>query len=203
MGVHRRCVTGDTVILSQHTLDGITTGRITRAFRRWRRPTVKTGGTLLTSAGRLCITQVRVVASGDVTAADARAAGYLSVAELLADLPEGDGQLYCIEFGPLSADPRVALRAATPTASEATLIIARLARMDARASWTIATLDLIDRWPGVRAGDLARELGVDREPFKINVRKLKALGLTLSLETGYALSPRGLAVLRQLRKRPT
>ena len=32
-------------------------------------------------------------------------------------------------------------------------------------------------------------------PFKVDVRKLKALGLTESLEVGYRLSPRGRAFL--------
>ena len=34
--------------------------------------------------------------------------------------------------------------------------------------------------------------------FKTDVRKLKELGLTESLEVGYRLSPRGEAVLRAL-----
>jgi predicted transcriptional regulator len=42
------------------------------------------------------------------------------------------------------------------------------------------------------------ELEVDKVRFKANVRKLKALGLTESLEVGYRLSPRGEAVLRKL-----
>ena len=36
---------------------------------------------------------------------------------------------------------------------------------------------------------------MDRPAFKLNVRKLKALGLTESLEVGYRLSPRGAAFL--------
>lgn len=47
--------------------------------------------------------------------------------------------------------------------------------------------------PGRRAADLAEEAGVDKAWFKQNVRKLKALGLTESLEVGYRLSPRGRA----------
>ena len=43
--------------------------------------------------------------------------------------------------------------------------------------------------------ELAAELGRDRPSFKLDVRKLKALGLTESLDVGYRLSPRGLAVL--------
>lgn len=34
--------------------------------------------------------------------------------------------------------------------------------------------------------------------FKVNVRKLKSVGLTESLEIGYRLSPRGTALLRLL-----
>jgi len=47
----------------------------------------------------------------------------------------------------------------------------------------------------VSAPDLAASIGRDRDSFKLDVRKLKALGLTESLEIGYRLSPRGLAYL--------
>jgi hypothetical protein len=47
----------------------------------------------------------------------------------------------------------------------------------------------------VRAGDLAEAFGRERLKFKTDVRKLKALGLTESLEVGYRLSPRGRAFL--------
>jgi hypothetical protein len=82
-------------------------------------------------------------------------------------------------------------------------IDARLDRLDARSPtgpWTRATLDLIARRPGVRAADLAAELGRERLPFKADVRKLKRLGLTESLEVGYRLSPRGRAVVDRLRR---
>jgi hypothetical protein len=38
-------------------------------------------------------------------------------------------------------------------------------------------------------------------PFKLDVRKLKELGLTESLRPGYRLSPRGETVLGWLRQR--
>jgi ribosomal protein S19E (S16A) len=50
----------------------------------------------------------------------------------------------------------------------------------------------------VRAGDLAASAGRERHPFKTDVRKLKELGLTESLEVGYRLSPRGRALLERL-----
>ncbi len=55
--------------------------------------------------------------------------------------------------------------------------------------------------PAVRAGDLAPAMGQDTQPFKRDVRKLKELGLTESLEVGYRLSPRGRAVLERLGRR--
>jgi Mn-dependent DtxR family transcriptional regulator len=77
-----------------------------------------------------------------------------------------------------------------------------LAALDRRATtpWTQATLELIGRRPETRAATLARELGQEREPFKLNVRKLKNLGLTESLELGYRLSARGESVLTWLRE---
>jgi len=78
---------------------------------------------------------------------------------------------------------------------------ARLDRLD-RASpsgpWTRTTLRLIERYPGVVSTALARHAGQERPAFKLNVRKLKELGLTESLEIGYRLSPRGEALLRAL-----
>ena len=75
---------------------------------------------------------------------------------------------------------------------------ARLLRIDARAeggAWTRRALEAIRDHPGLRAADLCRRVGQERLAFKTNVRKLKALGLTDSLEVGYRLSPRGAAVL--------
>jgi hypothetical protein len=60
------------------------------------------------------------------------------------------------------------------------------------------TLELIRDHPGVRAGDLCGKVKMEMQPFKVNVRKLKALGLTESLEIGYRLSARGRAWLARL-----
>jgi hypothetical protein len=43
------------MLLRATTLAGIADGTIRVAFRRWRRPTVRTGGTLLTKAGQVRI----------------------------------------------------------------------------------------------------------------------------------------------------
>jgi DNA-binding transcriptional ArsR family regulator len=97
------------------------------------------------------------------------------------------------------ADPRIALREhADLSADELKQIATRLDRLDAARDepWTRATLTLIERAPATLAAELAGQAGREPPAFKRDVRKLKELGLTESLERGYRLSPRGEAVLR-------
>ena len=54
--------------------------------------------------------------------------------------------------------------------------------------------------PGVLAARLATSLGRPRDEFKRDVRKLKALGLTFSLEIGYRLTPKGEVLVSALKK---
>ncbi len=191
------------MIIRQAVLEGIRAGVVTLAFRRWVRPTVKAGGALLTAAGQLHIGGVRVVAAASISVADATRAGYSSRQALLDELNAREaGEIYRIELGGLTADPRVALRARpAETPDELRDLRERLRRLDDRAPggpWTTRVLRLIERHPGRRAGDLCRDMGQEMLPFKANVRKLKALGLTESLEVGYRLSPRGTALLDTL-----
>jgi hypothetical protein len=109
--------------------------------------------------------------------------------------------MYRVGVRHAGADPRVKPRNTIPGESELVDIQRRLDRLDAvggHGAWTRETLRLIGDRPEVRAGDLARSLGREKMPFKLDVRKLKELGLTESLERGYRLSPRGQAVLRSL-----
>jgi hypothetical protein len=193
------------MLFRQHFLNGIGNGTITLAFRRWRRPSVKAGGTLLTAVGQLHIESVREIDAAQISKADARRAGFESHGALLAELNRSKaGTLYRIEFGRLEADPRVALRRkVAANADERAAMLERLRRLDARSAggpWTLHTLDLIRKQPGVRAGDLCVLLDQEMMHFKGNVRKLKGMGLTESLEIGYRLSPRGNALLRDLER---
>jgi len=193
------------VIFRQRFLDGIKNGSVTIAFRRWRRPSVKSGGTLLTAAGMLHIRDVNLVSLDSISSADARRAGYETRESLIEELTErSEGKIYRIDLGTLEADPRIALRTKRASDSDLQDLIVRLDRLDARsngAPWTRRVLDLVDAHPARRAGDLCKMAGQDKVSFKINVRKLKTLGLTESLEVGYRLSPRGVALLDQLRRR--
>jgi hypothetical protein len=184
------------VLLDLRTLDAIAAGSVTVAFRRWRRPTVRSGGTLTTTIGVLAIDSVDVIDVVEITDDDVGRAGYSDRDELLAALGDRHGELYRIGFHLAGPDPRIALREHDAlTAGEIAELERRLARLDARGPWTEQVLRLIAARPGVRAGDLAEELGRERLAFKADVRKLKALGLTESLEVGYRLSPRGRAYL--------
>jgi len=182
---------------------GLADGSVTLAFRRWRRLAAKAGGRQRTPVGELAIDAVVAVELDDVTEADARRAGYVDRAELLAELARHpEGTLYRIELHLRGADPRIALRQqAELTDDDWQAVAARLGRLD-RASrhgpWTATVLRLIAARPAVRAGDLAASLGREMAPFKVDVRKLKEMGLTESLDVGYRLSPRGRAVLDRL-----
>jgi hypothetical protein len=195
------------VIFRRAFLDGIRNGVITLAFRRWRRPTVRGGGTLLTAVGQLGIRSVDRIDVRAMTPDDARRAGYDSLQSLIAELDErSEGDIYRIELGALQPDPRIALRE-SPLENGAALsdLRDRLRRLDARAvdgPWTTRTLEVLSAHPGVRAGDLCRLVGQAKDVFKSNVRKLKALGLTESLEVGYRLSPRGEALLKAYSRAP-
>jgi hypothetical protein len=187
------------VLFRLDTLRRIEAGEVTLAFRRWRKPTVKAGGTLRTRAGVLAIESVERVGEDSITDADARRAGAPDREALLKGL-RPEGTLYRIEFRREGPDPRVALRErAKLDGEERAAIDARLARLDAASRhgpWTRRVLELIAERPATLAADLAAEVGREKAPFKADVRKLKELGLTESLEKGYRLSPRGRAYLR-------
>jgi hypothetical protein len=190
------------MILRERVLRGIRDGAITLVFRRWRRPSVRSGGTLLTAVGQLHIGDVKRIELSDISSAEARRAGYSSRDDLLADLnARREGEVYRIQLGPLSPDPRLSLRKSRPVGDDLEALRVRLRRLDGRAAepWTVRVLELIEAHPALRAADLCKRAGQERLPFKINVRKLKALGLTESLEVGYRLSPRGVAFLQAIR----
>jgi hypothetical protein len=183
------------VLFPKRLWPGIEDGSVTVALRRWRRPTVRAGGTLQTPAGLLAIDAVEPIGPEDVTEADARAAGSPSREAALAGL-RPEGTLHRIRFHRVGDDPRAALRARADLSDEER---DEIARRLARLPWARPVLGLIERHPATVSTELAPRLGLDRQPFKERVRRLKALGLTESLPVGYRLSPRGRAVLDHLR----
>ncbi|HEY3558585.1 MAG TPA: hypothetical protein VGL05_14030 [Kribbella sp.] len=183
--------------------DGVASGRITVAYRRWAEPRVVEGRIYRTNAGRIEIDSIRQVNPDLIadTDADLELADRRNAKDVRRRL-RGDETLptFLIRFhlveGP---DPREELAAQTTlTDDELADLRERLARFDElshHGPWTLQTLQLIESTPAVRAADLAASVGRETAPFKLDVRKLKNLGLTYSLEVGYRITPRGAAYL--------
>jgi hypothetical protein len=184
----------------------IVDGSVTVTFRRWRRRQVVAGhryrtGHRIVGRQMIEVDSVEVIDPAAITDADARRSGYPDASTLRDDL-RGDDDLpvYRIEFHRVDdPDPRSVLAASADLSpAERTELDRRLDRLDRAAPhgpWTRVTLAVIAGQPGRRAGDLAAWFGRETQPFKTDVRKLKNLGLTESLEVGYRLSPRGEAYL--------
>jgi hypothetical protein len=175
----------------------IASGAVDLTFRRWKGSQAIVGHRYRTAAGRLEVDAVDVVTPADITDDDARRAGRASAAALLAALPgPADVPVFRVRFHAVTdPDERDVLAAAGAlSAADVADIDRRLDRLDRASSagpWTRATLRAIAERPGVRAPDLAASFGRETAPFKLDVRKLKALGLTISLRVGYRLSRRG------------
>ena len=189
------------MLFRRETLDGILRGDVALAFRRWKRPTVKAGGWVRTVAGVVRIGAIEIIEAGALTEKDARASGFTSLAALQKMLgPEDSNPVYRIELDGIEADERAAKRgAAEPSEAEWRDIEARFARWEKSApGYFPAILRLIGVRPAIAAAVLAATLDVEKLKFKQDVRKLKELGLTESLDVGYRLSPRGEVVLRKV-----
>lgn len=184
------------MLINADDFEAIASGRVDTAFRRWIRPTVKAGGTLTTASGMLAIDAVDVIALNAVSSEDLARAGFDARDSLDAMLGDRKGTLYRIRLRYLGEDPRAALReSAALSGADAEAIGQTLSRMDGTNPWVRRTLELIGQRPGQPAQELAEVVGVEKLKFKSNVRRLKALGLTESLDVGYRLSPRGQAWL--------
>jgi hypothetical protein len=183
----------------------IADGTVTVTFRRWKRPQVVAGRRYRTPGGIVEVERVTTVEAASITRADAERSGYPSPDALVADL-RGDASMAItrIQFHVVDEpDPRAELAASDRlTDDDVARVDERLDRLDQRSrhgAWTRDVLHAIAAHPATRAPDLAARLGRETAELKLDVRKLKNLGLTLSLRVGYRLSPRGEAYLRRRR----
>jgi len=192
------------MLFRQRTLEGIAAGTVTLTYRRWDRPRSEVGSETRTSVGVVVIDSIDAVDLATVTEPEALAAGYGSLYALQRELTRDnqrhpDGTVFRIGVRLGGPDPRVALRADAeldgPARAEITKRLDRLDAASRHGPWTRRVLELIRDRPATRAADLAADEGRETQPFKIDVRKLKNLGLTESLDVGYRISPRGRAFL--------
>jgi len=193
------------VLFERRLREGIHEGRIVLMFRRWNRCQVVAGHRYRTGSDIIEVDAVDLVKPRDIDAGQASEAGYATVRELVADL-RGDKKtpLYRIRFHRVDEpDPRDQVAAQSElTSRELATLTEQLTRMDNSGShgpWTKAVLTQIADHPATVSTILADTLGWERQDFKLHVRRLKQLGLTVSLDVGYQLSPRGKAYLQHIR----
>ena len=195
------------MLFSADAWPGIADGSITVTFRTWQRPQARTGNRYRVGGMSIEATDVAQVSTAAITDDDARRAGAADRASLLRRMKIDESTadavvVWRVEFRHVGQDDRIERRAQVEIDDDQlTAIRARLDRLDRAGGggpWTRATLRLIERYPGVVSTALARRTGQQRPAFKLNVRKLKELGLTESLDIGYRLSPLGEVVLRAL-----
>jgi hypothetical protein len=185
--------------------DGIRSGEICCTVRIWQRPHAKMGGRYVLGAGAIVVDKIRETRLDDITPTLARRCGFESLVDLLKTAKHGPGErVFVIDFhydGGAGARPKPATDAVS--SAELAKLVERLEAMDRRSqigAWTLATLRAIEARPGVLAAKLAHAFGRPRDEFKRDVRKLKNLGLTFSLDIGYRLTPKGEALLASLRE---
>jgi hypothetical protein len=202
------------VLFTADAHPGLASGAITVTFRSWDRPQAKVGGRYRVGDTTLLVDDVRQVRVDDITDEDARRSGADdrdAVIARLARRPRGrytpgatidvvpDRLVWRVEFHQVTSDSEVRLADQDGlTADDVAEITRRLDRLDAASSfgaWTRQTLRLIADRPAVVSTTLAEVMGRERQAFKADVRKLKRLGLTESLDVGYRLSRRGRAYL--------
>ena len=180
--------------------EAIARGQLTLTFRNWQRPQVKVGGQYnIPPHGAIEVTSLSQLPFSDVTSKQAQAAGFSSCADLQKTLGVSLSSLvWRVEFEYLGSNAVNQAPTDVLSADELAACAQKLAGYDKSYRWTQLTLQLIDQTPGTRAADLAHQVGLDVVVFKRNVRKLKALGLTESLEVGYRLTARGQQILKNV-----
>ena len=192
------------MLIKQKHLEAIKAGKISLAFRKWKKLSVKPNEIFKTDVGRIKIGAVRMILLEDITLEDAQKAGFASDDSLKKLLSEQkDGTIYQIEvsflevkkvviendFGKLEQAEYLVLKEALETLDKKSKV----------GKWTRKTLQLIAEHPHVKAADLAVLAKKEKEWLKVNVRKLKSLGLSESHEPGYSLTELGFRYLNSIR----
>lgn len=190
------------MLIKQVHLKKIRTGEISLAFRKWKNKRIKKGSLIKTSIGQIKILDIVEISFEEISQEDAKQAGYDELRELRQILKSKAGNLYKISLQYHAEDTRVALRNKTNLSSEEfEAIHKRLERLDKysnQGDWTLRILQLIQENPNRRAADLAEMVQMEKQWLKTNIRKLKNLGLTISHEEGYSISPLGKIALKKL-----
>lgn len=193
------------MLFKQIHLHQIKDGNISLAFRKWKRPLVNKGTLVKTSVGQIEIVDISEVDQENISYKEAIRAGYKDLADLIGVLTAIDkGNIYKIWVKYHSPDPRIILREQTKLSDEEfnriKLNLDRLDKYSKQGNWILNILQAIRDNPKLRAQELAAKTGKQKDWLKPNIRKLKSLGLIVSHEVGYTISPRGMIILDKLIK---
>ncbi len=183
---------------------GIKDGSITRTYRYWKRPQAVAGNFYkINPIGHIRVTAAGPTTESRIRTAHAIASGFESrkaLIEYISEHKTSEATLYCVEF---VYEGRRRDKEPDQTSladdDEFDKLAKALATRDKNSgmSWTHPTLALIGENRGASSAILAEQLGRDRAELKKDVRKLKSLGLTNSLEVGYELTDRARSYLRK------
>ncbi|CAG5068162.1 hypothetical protein DYBT9623_00891 [Dyadobacter sp. CECT 9623] len=191
------------MLFTVNHLEGIRSGKISLAFRKWKKADVSAGSRIQTSVGIIEISSLSEYKRDDISEQEANQAGFSDVNRLLSLLDKiSEGTIYKMEVRYISVDPALAMKEPVEVNDEEfDDLVEKLRRLDIgsnQGKWTIKILKAIQENPMLSAADLAIKAKKEKEWLKLNVRKLKNLGLTISHEPGYTLSPLGEHLLEKL-----
>jgi hypothetical protein len=182
---------------------GLVDGSVRLTFRRWDKPHVRAGGRYRCHPiGVLEVDAISKVRVRDITEADAAACGFPTRKELLEYMGDvlPQTEVWRIELHHGGDGDRVEIALEDKLSPDDIATINK--KLDKLGPWTRETMKLIAKHPRVAASKLAAKLGRETLPFKVDVRKLKKLGLTQSFEVGYEISPRGRAFMSAAPRAP-
>ena len=191
------------MLFTVDVLNKIKSGEVTAALRKWKKPTVKKDGTLITSIGQLHIDDLKTIKLDDITDGILTRCGINDFRVWKKKFyDKRDGDLYLVEFSIIGPDPRIELRENINWSLEELIKVKKKLNtwdINYGSPWTLRVMQYILDHPQKRAADMAVDLGIEKSILKPNIRKLKALGLTISYSVGYDLSPRGKKLLEVLK----
>ncbi len=175
--------------------DRVARGEITVSFRLWKTAKVKAGKLYPTGFGTIEVQDVQVIPAALVRKKDVRPSGCGSIkaiwelaGEHTSTEVNPDTLLHRVQFRFLGDVPPDSARAPVEDLDKLAARLQKMDRLSSRGPWTNDVLRLIEAGPHVPARVLAADLGWETLDFKARVRRLKALGLTISHEVGYELS---------------
>lgn len=181
----------------------VTKGEITVSYRLWRTAKVKSGKSYRTPLGTIAIDGVQVIPAAMIARRDVRLTGCKNMAEIRELAGEhtkthvtDDTLLHRVEFRFLGDVAPAPTATRTLDLEEIAMRLANMDKRSPRGAWTHAVMQSIADQPQVPARILSAQLDWERLDFKAHVRKLKALGLTISHEVGYEISETGRRYLR-------